>query len=85
MIVQIQNTTLPKFNQVQATSNTMLGVIKRNGWVLSDCKITELRDELVNTVYRGVDGKSIPPGKKQYRTRAKNAGSLNTKTSATCK
>jgi len=49
------------------------------GWDIKNCTVTEIRPELVDTTYRGADGKNIPAGKKQYKTRAKSKNNLNMK------
>lgn len=79
MLVQITNTTKTTHNQVQATKQTIGSTVRKMGWKLADCKVAELRDELVNTVYRGADGKNIPAGRRQYKARAKKTGTLNKK------
>ena len=87
MYLQITNTTKSKYNsiRIESTSKTIgtnvIQSIKKQGWNVSDCTVSEVRDELVNTVYRGVDGKSIPPGKRQYKSRAVSRGTLNKKPS----
>lgn len=79
-LVQITNTTINKFNQIQATKATIGSACRKAGWVLKDCKISELRDELVKTVYRGADGKTVAAGTRQYKSRAKASGTLNKNT-----
>jgi nucleoside diphosphate kinase len=58
MIVQIINTTKSKFNQIKTTKENVIKEIKSNGWNIKDCKIIELKDELVNTIYKSADGKN---------------------------
>ena len=67
MYLQIINHTLAKNNQIQATTETIGQTVRKAGWNLKDCTFQQIRDELIETKYRGVDGKSIAPGKKQYR------------------
>jgi len=77
MYIQITNKTLQKHNQIQSKKETIGSAVRKAGWKLVDCKFTEIRDELVDTVYRGADGKSVPAGTRQYKSRAKSAGTLN--------
>lgn len=79
MYIQISNSKLTSNNQIQATKENIGQTVRKAGWNLKDCTFQQIRDELVETKYRGVDGKSIPPGKKQYRSRAKSSGTLNCK------
>jgi len=79
MYIQITNSTLPKNNQIQATKETIGQMVRKAGWKLADCKFSEIRTELVETKYRGADGKSIPSGTRQYKSRAKASGTLNKK------
>lgn len=82
MYLQVKNNTKTSFNQFQSTKATLLSDIKKQGWSLTDCSVSEIRSELVDTKYRGADGKNIPSGKKQYKTRAKQKGNLNLKVNA---
>lgn len=84
MYIQIINQTLSKHNQaivqvtdLKQTSNVVINKIQQMGWDKMDCKTSQVRDELITTKYRGVDGKSIPNGRKQYKSRAKQTGTLN--------
>jgi hypothetical protein len=58
MWLQIINTKREKQNQIRSTKATLFQDIKANGWRIQDCKVTELKEALVNTVYRGTDGKN---------------------------
>jgi nucleoside diphosphate kinase len=58
MILQVVNTTKNKFNQIRTTKENVIKEIKSKGWNLKDCKIIELKDELVNTIYKSADGKN---------------------------
>ena len=89
MYIQIINQTLSKHNQaivqvtdLKQTSNVVINKIQQMGWDKMDCKTSQVRDELITTKYRGVDGKSIPNGRKQYKSRAKQTGTLNMKVNA---
>ena len=77
MYIQITNQTLTKFNQIQSRKESIGAAVRKVGWKLADCKFIEIRDELVETTYRGADGKSIAAGTRQYKSRAKSAGTLN--------
>jgi nucleoside diphosphate kinase len=58
MILQVVNTTKNKFNQIRTTKENVIKEIKSKGWNLKDCKIIELKDELINTTYKSADGKN---------------------------
>jgi nucleoside diphosphate kinase len=58
MILQVVNTTKNKFNQIRTTKENVIKEIESKGWNLKDCKIIELKDELVNTIYKSADGKN---------------------------
>lgn len=86
MYFQVTNTTLNKFNQIQISveQSPNMGTainreIRKHGWQTTDCKVNEIRPELVEAKYRGADGKNIPSGQKQYKTRAKSRNNLNMK------
>ena len=79
MYIQIVNTKLPKFNTVQATPATIISQLNKLGWNKADCKFKQIRNELVDIVYRGVDGKNIPNGRKQYLGRARSNKTHNMK------
>jgi hypothetical protein len=77
MYLQVQNTTKKSFNQIRSTKDTLVKDVKRQGWNIQDCKVIEIPAALVDNVYRGADGKNIPSGQKQYKTRAKSKNNLN--------
>ena len=77
MYLQVINSTQAKFNTIRSTKETLMQDIKRQGWNVKDCSVSEIRSELVDTKYRGADGKNIPAGQKQYKTRAARRGNLN--------
>lgn len=85
MYIQIVNTTLTKYNIIRTEvtkSNAVRNIssiTKAMQWKLSDCTTKQLRDDLVNKIYRGVDGKNIPAGTRQYKSRARVNGTLNVK------
>ncbi len=79
MYLQVKNNTKTKFNTIRTTKETLCSDIKRQGWNINDCAVSEIRPELVDTVYRGRDGKNIPAGTKQYKSRARSMGNLNKK------
>jgi len=58
MILQVINTKKEKHNQIRTTKETLFQDLKTQGWAVQDCKVTELNEALVNTVYRGTDGKN---------------------------
>ena len=60
MYLQVTNTTKEKFNQIKSTKETLIKDIKAQGWVVQDCKVKEVRESLVQTIYRGADGKTVP-------------------------
>ena len=77
MYLQVKNTTKTSFNQIRSTKDTLIKDVKRQGWNIQDCKVSEIPAALVDNVYRGADGKNIPSGSKQYKTRAKSKNNLN--------
>ena len=77
MYLQVVNKGKAKHNIIQSTKDTLFGDIKKQGWDVKDCTVTEIRSELIETKYRGADGKNIPAGQKQYKTRAARRGNLN--------
>lgn len=83
MYLQVQNTTKTSFNQIRTDKANLVKDIKRQGWDIKDCNVSEIPSALVDTVYRGADGKNIPAGKKQYKTRAKSHNNLNIKNAIT--
>lgn len=58
MILQVINTKKEKFNQIRSTKETLFADAKSQGWNLQDCKVTELKEELIYTLYRSADGKN---------------------------
>jgi hypothetical protein len=38
--------------------NTLFKDVKERGWNMKDCKVTELKEALVYTLYRSADGKN---------------------------
>lgn len=80
MYLQVINKGKAKHNTIQSTKDTLFRDIKRQGWSLIDCNVSEIRAELVDTKYRGTDGKNIPAGRKQYKSRAGSTNTLNRKT-----
>lgn len=79
MYLQVTNTTAKTHNTIRSTKETLFADVKKQGWKVQDCTVKEIRSELVDAKYSGADGKNIPPGKKQYKTRAKNKNNLNMK------
>lgn len=80
MYLQVTNKGKAKHNTIQSTKATLFSDIKRQGWSLTDCSVSEIRPELVDTKYRGADGKNVPNGRKQYKARAAKTNTLNRKT-----
>jgi hypothetical protein len=58
MILQVINPTIEKFNQIRTTTETLFKDVKQRGWDIKDCKVIELKEALVNTLYRSADGKN---------------------------
>lgn len=58
MVVQIINTQKSKFNQIRCNKEDVIKEIKFLGWNLKDCKILELNEGLINTIYKSADGKN---------------------------
>jgi hypothetical protein len=58
MILQVINTKKEKFNQIRSTKETLFADVKSQGWNLQDCKVSELKEGLVHTLYRSADGKN---------------------------
>lgn len=77
MYLQVKNTTKPNHNTIRTSTETLFSDVRKQGWNIKDCIVSEIREELVNTVYKGRDGKNIPSGSKQYATRAKSRKNLN--------
>lgn len=78
MYLQVKNTTKDKHNQILTTELDLVKDVKKQGWRILDCKVTQMQDALIETKYRGADGKNIPAGQKQYKSRAKSRNNLNT-------
>jgi hypothetical protein len=78
MYLQVKNNVRTSFNQIRSNKDTLIKDVRTQGWKLEDCTVSEIRIPLVETIYRGADGKNIPAGKKQYRSRAKAKNNLNT-------
>lgn len=61
MFYQIQNVKIKRSNQLRVASKQgIFKAIRKAGWNIADCKITELKSELVKADYRGADGKTAP-------------------------
>ena len=58
MILQVVNTRKEKFNQIRTTKENLFSDLKVQGWNIKDCKVVELKEELVHTLYRSADGKN---------------------------
>ena len=58
MTLQVVNTKKEKFNQIRTTKENLFADLKFQGWYVQDCKISELKEELVHTLYRSADGKN---------------------------
>tara|TARA_R110000796_G_scaffold41688_2_gene103078 strand:+ start:356 stop:595 length:240 start_codon:yes stop_codon:yes gene_type:complete len=59
MFYQITNTTKKRNNNVRvASKGALIKEIKKQGWKIADCKITELASDLVNKRYKEADGRS---------------------------
>jgi hypothetical protein len=70
MFYQIKNTTKKRNNQFRVqTISAGLKEIKSRGWIVDDCKFEQLRDELVTTKYKELDGRMNTKGK-QFAQRA---------------
>lgn len=82
MYIQVTNTTLSKFNIIRSTKDTLIKDVAKMGWKLNDCKLIQLQPALVDTVYRGTDGKNAKPSTKQYLGRAKVNKTHNMKVNA---
>ncbi len=58
MYIQVKNTTKKRNNQFRVqTMSGGLREIKSRGWIVSDCKFKQLRDELVTNKYKELDGR----------------------------
>mgnify|MGYP000850910412 FL=1 len=59
MFYQITNVKKKRNNNVRVASmGSLVKEIKKQGWQIGDCKITELASELVSTKYNSPDGKN---------------------------
>ena len=62
MYFQIKNTSKKRNNLARVASKgaviKTIKEIKKQGWQIGDCKITELASELVSTKYNSPDGKN---------------------------
>ena len=58
MTLQVVNTRKEKFNQIRTTKENLFSDLKSQGWNIKDCKVSELKEELVHTLYRSADGKN---------------------------
>ena len=58
MTLQVINTKKEKYNQIRTTKENLFADLKFQGWHIQDCKISELKEELVHTLYRSADGKN---------------------------
>lgn len=58
MYLQVTNSKLAKYNQIRTTPGKLIEDVKNLGWKISDCKVSEIRKELVDSSYKGVDGKT---------------------------
>ena len=57
-MLQVVNTRKEKFNQIRTTKENLFFDLKVQGWNIKDCKVRELKEELVHTLYRSADGKN---------------------------
>ena len=70
MYIQVKNTTKKRNNQFRVqTIPSGIKEIKSRGWNINDCKFEQLRDELVTTKYKELDGRMNTRGK-QFAQRA---------------
>jgi nucleoside diphosphate kinase len=59
MFYQITNVKKKRNNNVRVASmGALVKEIKKQGWNIADCKITELASDLVNKKYKDSDGRS---------------------------
>ncbi len=58
MILQVINPNIEKFNQIRTTTETLFKDVKERGWNVKECRVIELKEELVDAKYRSVDGKN---------------------------
>jgi|TARA_B110000977_G_scaffold183494_1_gene246193 nucleoside diphosphate kinase len=58
MFYQITNVKLKRNNQIRVASmGALVKAIKKEGWSIGDCKVTEMAKELVNAKYKSPDGR----------------------------
>ena len=70
MFYQITNVKKKRNNNVRVASmGALVKEIKKQGWKIADCKITELASDLVKNSYKELDGKMNKRGK-QFAQRA---------------
>jgi hypothetical protein len=69
MHLQVTNTSKTKHNIIRSSKETLFKDVKKQGWKIGDCKVIELQPAIVETVYRGADGKNVISNK-QYLQRA---------------
>jgi nucleoside diphosphate kinase len=70
MFYQITNVKKKRNNNVRVASmGALVKEIKKQGWNIADCKITELASDLVKNSYKELDGKMNKRGK-QFAQRA---------------
>jgi hypothetical protein len=58
MTLQVINTKKEKYNQIRTTKENLFSDLKIQGWNIKDCKVSELKEGLVHTLYRSADGKN---------------------------
>jgi hypothetical protein len=58
MTLQVVNIKKEKYNQIRTTKENLFKDLKTQGWSIKDCKVNELKESLVHTLYRSVDGKN---------------------------
>jgi hypothetical protein len=83
MYLQVTNNTKQKHNIIRSSKETLFKDVKKQGWKMTDCKVIELQPAVVDTIYRGADGKNVISSK-QYLQRAggsvkRGKGNLNRK------
>jgi hypothetical protein len=66
MYIQVTNNTKTEFNQIRSTKTTLIKDLREQGWEIKDCNFKEMPEALVETKYRGTDGKT---GNKTYSRR----------------
>ena len=58
MFYQITNVKKKRNNNVRVSSmGALVKEIKKQGWEIADCKVTELSKDLVNAKYKSPDGR----------------------------